>query len=524
MELTLPPRTDGGAGATVAAAPGSPLLILGANGAGKSRFTRNVIDRLGPKALRLSALGALYTNARVLGDAADEASLLRRFSSAVAATQEARSGNTTLLDLLLRQLMHDELLNLLQYKLHLADGNADAALKRTRLDRVIELWQEVFPDNRVLVDSGKMLFTRNSDESGYSALRLSDGERAVLYYAGAVLYAPRGSAIFVDAPEMFLNPTVMTSLWNRLEALRADCTFVYTTHDAEFASGRSGASYIWVRDCDPAAERWEYQLLPQNSEIPDELYITLTGSRKPLIFIEGLPRSIDARLYPLIFPDYNVRSLGSCNKVIEATRTFNDLAGYHKLDTLGIVDRDRRNDDEVAYLRRKRVMVPDVAEIENMFLLPEVMGAMARRAGKDPARVVGKVKRAIMHLFAAELENQALMHTRHKMKRLAEYRIDARFDSIDRLENHIADLVNEMAPRREYASFCDRFRALISRNDYAGVLRVFNMKSMLASSNIAPLCGFKNKDEYISGVIAALRTDTPEAAAIRTAVRECLKA
>lgn len=52
MELTLPPRTDGGAGATVAAAPGSPLLILGANGAGKSRFTCNVIDRLGSNALR----------------------------------------------------------------------------------------------------------------------------------------------------------------------------------------------------------------------------------------------------------------------------------------------------------------------------------------------------------------------------------------------------------------------------------------------------------------------------------------
>ena len=83
------------------------------------------------------------------------------------------------------------------------------------------------------------------------------------------------------------------------------------------------------------------------------------GSRKPVLFIEGDGiHSIDARLYPLLFKDYSVKSLGSCNKVIEATRTFNDLTGF---DSRGIVDRDRRDDKEVAYLRGKRIMVPEVA-------------------------------------------------------------------------------------------------------------------------------------------------------------------
>ena len=38
-------------------------------------------------------------------------------------------------------------------------------------------------------------------------LRLSDGEKAVLYYAAAVLYAPENAVIFVEAPEMFLHPS-----------------------------------------------------------------------------------------------------------------------------------------------------------------------------------------------------------------------------------------------------------------------------------------------------------------------------
>ena len=250
--------------------------------------------------------------------------------------------------------MHEEMLNLIGYKLAIAN-DSQSKLKRTKLDKVIEIWQEVFPDNKVLINSGKILFSRGLDPENYSALKLSDGERAVLYYAGAVLYAPHNSVIFVDSPEMFLHPTLTSSLWNRLETLRRDCAFCYTTHDPDFASSRNGAPVIWVRDCDIEQHAWDYDIMPSQDGIASELYMSLVGARKPVLFIEGdSHRSIDARLYPLIFPDFTVRSLGSCNKVIEATRTFNGLASFHRLDSMGIVDRDRRDDKEVEYLTRQK--------------------------------------------------------------------------------------------------------------------------------------------------------------------------
>lgn len=520
MNLTLPPRKDGAAPVQVSVGVGEPLVILGANGAGKTRFTSEIIGRLGEKALRLNALGALYNGRYTAADANDPSSLRGRFSQAVLAMAD-RQGSLTTIELLLSQLMHDELLNLINYKLRLADG-APSKLKSTRLDRVVEIWQEVFPTNRVLIDSGKMLFSRGLGDDGYSAVRLSDGERAVLYYAGAILYAPKNSVIFVDSPELFLHPTVTTSLWNRLEALRSDCAFCYTTHDPEFASSRNGARFVWVRDCDSAADTWEYEMLPPTG-IPNEVYSTLTGSRKPVLFIEGDSHSIDARLYPLIFPDFTVRSLGSCNKVIESTRTLNDLTGFHKVDSMGIVDRDRRTEDEVGYLRRKRIMVPEVAEVENIFILEPIVRAMAKSAGKDPNYVFGKVRKAVMHLFRAELYNQALQHTRHRVKRTVEYRVDARFDSIDTLEKHLAGLVNEMAPRRTYDFYCKTFQRYVESNDYQSVLRVFNMKSMLSGCNVAQMCGFRSKDDYIKGVINTLRSQSDTADAIRKAVRDCLK-
>ena len=181
---------------------------------------------------------------------------------------------------------------------------------------------------------------------------------------------------------------------------------------------------------------WDYALMPSQDGIAPELYMSLVGARKPVLFIEGdSRRSIDARLYPLIFPDFTVRSLGSCNKVIESTRTFNGLASFHSMDSFGIVDRDRRDDQEVEYLRSKRVMVPDVAEIENMFLIEDVVRAMATVGGHDAVRAVAKVKRTVIALFKADVRQQALQHTRHYMKRMMERRVDGRFPDIATLEN-----------------------------------------------------------------------------------------
>lgn len=519
MEITLPPQSDGKSGRVLDT--GDCFVIIGANGAGKTRFTDALSSSLGDRAFRLSALEALYDRR---SEHEIPASLRKRLSPPVVAQADKGPVPPTMLELLLAQLMHDEMLNLIGYKLAIADGHT-AELRRTRLDKVIALWQEVFPGNRVLIDSGKILFARGFDMAAYSAVRLSDGERAVMYYAGAVLYAPKGAVIFVDSPEMFLHPTLTTSLWNRLQALRADCVFCFTTHDPEFASSRNGAPVVWVRDCDPRGNSWDYDILPADTGISPDLYMTLVGARKPVLFIEGdSEHSIDAKLYPLIFPDFTVQSLGSCNKVIEATRTFNDLASFHKMDSFGIVDRDRRDDAEVDYLRRKRIMVPDVAEIENMLLLEDVVKAMAKAAGTNPLRVFDKVRKTILSLFRADIRQQALMHTRHRVKRTMEYRVDARCNDITTLENHLTALLKEIDPRRTYEKYCQEFHSYEQTGDYNAILRVFNQKSMLTSSNVAQMCGFKSKERYIEGIVRLLRHTSPEADMIRTAVRNCLGA
>ena len=72
-------------------------------------------------------------------------------------------------------------------------------------------------------------------------------------------------------------------------------------HDVDFAASRSENAIVWVRSFNPDSESWDYDLLPANSDLSEEIYLALVGSRRPVMFIEGdATHSIDAKLYPLI--------------------------------------------------------------------------------------------------------------------------------------------------------------------------------------------------------------------------------
>ncbi len=511
MVITLPPRKNGEA--TEIDDNHGRLIIIGANGSGKSRFTAKLYEELGDKSYRLSALQGLYGN----GDGSPVSRLFEEAYGMTAFKPQASSE----IDKLFALLMHDEMATLINYKMS-RGGDSGAKLPRTKLDVLAGAWKELFPESNILVESGKFLFSRGTDSRSYSALKLSDGERAAIYYLAGVLYAPQNGVVFIDSPEMFMHPSIMQALWNKVEQLRPDCTYVYTTHDLEFASSRGDGIVVWVRDYDAASVTWEYDILPPQEGMSDEIYMAIIGARKPVLFIEGDGvNSIDAKLYPLVFKEYTVKSLGSCNKVIEATRAFNDLSAFHHMDSFGIVDRDRRDAHEVEYLRGKKIMVPEVAEIENIMMLEEVIKAVAKTRGKDENRVFEKVKRSVIAQFRHDLRQQALLHTRHRVKRTVEYRIDGRFNNINMLEQHIKSLATEINPRGLYESFCREFRKYVERDDYASVLRVYNQKSMISGSNVASLCGLRNKDEYVRCVISILRGGTGQASRIAQAVRNC---
>lgn len=501
---------------------GSQLTLIGGSGAGKSRFMDELQRLNASRSFRLSAIGADYPS-RPGADSGAEGSIDAIFREAAARQSYMRTDAVSQIDKLIYMLFCDEFDELIRIKSDVLAGQSPG-LHPTRLDRLQTLWERLFPGNRIVRIPGKLMFATGAGDDLIDASHLSQGEKTVLYYIAGTLYAMENAVIFIDSPSLFIHPSQLNAVWNAIEQLRPDCTFVYDSVDEDFAGSRTRNMCIWIKSYDSDARAWDYEIIP-GGEYREDLFLNLIGSRKPVLFVEGdAAHSIDFKLYTLVFPEYTVRPLGSCDKVIETTRSFNDLRAMHHLNALGIVDRDRRTDAEVEYLRRKHILVPEVAEVENIFLLEEVVRTMAMVRGKDPRTVMSRVRRGVGKMFHARYTEQALQHVRHRVKREVECKIDARFTCITAMESHIAQLATRLHPREQYERLLADFHRMSVTDDYASILKVFNHKPMLGECGVAQLLGYTTKETYIAGVLSTLKGEGKPAHLLRESIRYCLRA
>ena len=498
---------------------GRQLTIIGGSGAGKTKFMEKLMHLTGDRTYCLSAIRAPFPErepSKLKGSIDD------LYSLSVANRPYMRTNAVSEIEKLVFMLFADEFDYLLKLKTNLHNKGKLNKFPQTKLDKLSDIWEKIFPGNKIITTGGTLMFSTNAGEDLIPVESLSQGEMAVLYYVAGVLYAKPNAVIFIDAPSLFLHPTILNTLWNSIEGLRSDCNFVYNSVDVEFVSSRTKNVILWVKSYDAKKTEWDYEII-NPGEIREDIFIELIGSRKPILFIEGdLTHSIDAKLYPLVFKDFTVKPLGSCDKVIETTRSFNGLTNMHHLESRGIVDRDRRTDKEVEYLRNKSIMVPEVAEVENLFLLEDVIKAVARSRGKNPETVFQKVKKAVFYVFQQHLQAQVMEHVRHRIKRQVEAKIDAKFPCITAMESHLRQLIKILNPRKQYNELHYHFTWIIKNKDYQQLLKVFNHKPLIAESNLPSLLGFKNRDDYIRGVINILKENGKEAEKIRFAITKAL--
>ena len=521
MEITLPKRGNKKEG-IVLSSPKS-IVVIGANGAGKSRFGQEIELSYPERSFRMSAESALNIklNQPSVSGSVSKLYLGRMADRQLMDTSIGVSPYITEFEQLLYLLQHEEFESLIALKNKLV-ANKSARPLKTKLDKTQKVWEELFPHSR-LKREGEKLFVLNADHSGsYNAMEMSQGEKVAFYLIASALYAPEQAIILVEDPEIYLHRSIMNVIWNKIEQLRQDCVFVYMTHDIEFSSSRDDSIRVWVKSFDIVNRSFDYELIGGSDLLPEEIYLELLGSRKPVLFIEGTDySSIDVKLYPYIFPNYTVKPLGGCTKVIETTKAFNEMKLFHHLDSKGIVDRDRRTQQEIDYLRTRNIYVPDVAEVENLLMLEDVVKTVACRMLQDEASVFDSVKKNVLLLFNKDVESQALLHTRHRIRRELEYMIDRRLSSIEELSEHIDTLTDNIDCCGVYNAICQEFRQYIADENYEAVLRVYNQKGMLPQSRVMQLCGLASKEKYLSFIISVLKENKEDARRIRKAIQKC---
>lgn len=519
MKIVLPNKQNTSTAGVLDTQKTNALVIIGANGAGKSSFGKELGKLHEGFSEKISGVSSLYLNRQVDGDDKPRNNL--------SILQNVLSGRSVSMlseyEKLMIRLQSEEFEAALNYK-EASKQNKNLRPPKTKMDRIQEVWEKMFTHNRLVRTSGFLEIASVSNLGNhYSTERMSDGERIVFYLIGAALCAGENALLIVEEPTMLLHESIKNSLWDEIENLRPDCTFVYLTHDIEFASSRTFAKRIWVRSYNADEHSWDYEILESNESFPEEIYLTLLGSRKPILFIEGTEGySIDSRLYPLIFPEYMVKPMGGCQKVIETTKAFRQLKDFHMLESMGIVDRDRRTKGEVEYLREQGVLVPDVAEVENLLLLEPVIRVVAERLMQNPDKVFDETKNNILFLFERDLDEQVLLHAKHRVRKRLETAVDRKISTMEELSEHVVNLQETIHVEELYDKLKRKFVAYIEQRDYKSVLRVYNQKGMLGQSRLCGMLGINNKASYLNLVISILKEEKEGAEIVRSAIKQSL--
>jgi len=383
--------------------------------------------------------------------------------------------------------------------------------EQTKLDKVKKVWETLLSHRKLRIRAGVVeSFPSDNPKEIYNAIELSDGERVIFYLLGEVICAPRNSIIIIDEPEMHIHRSLVKNLFDLIENERQDCSFIYLTHDIDFAFSRQNAVKIWTKAY-KGSNVWDYQLLKEESPIPEQLYLEILGSRKPVIFIEGDNSSIDYKLYEQVYFDYTLKPLGSCEKVIHSVKSFNEENSFHHIKSFGIIDRDRRTIDDVIRLNSKSIWVLDVAESENLLLLEEVVKSVAKHMGKDPNDVFNKVKANLIEFFNSQLEAQILLHFKETIRKKLIEASNFNQQTISNVIPEIDSNYSSILKQQIFDSIKTEFENIVQSNDYNGVLRVFNLKNaLIPNSKICELTDVKNKIGYLKLIITLLKRKDSE--------------
>lgn len=320
---------------------------------------------------------------------------------------------------------------------------------------------------------------------------MSDGERSVLYLAAQVLCVPENKTIIIDEPELHLHGSIMNKLWSELEKIRSDCLFIYITHDTKFAANHSGSDVIWVKEYSNGV--WKYDYI-ENDKFPESMLFNILGSRKRIIFVEGNGDSLDVRLYSLIYNNYKIVPCRSCEKVIEYTKAFNGMKNIHDNEAFGLIDMDFRSEYEIKKYKENNVFSIGVAEVENLFIVKEVIEFMSNKMACDKfdlTEIEKQIEDRFLKRKQQQINNAVISELKYQLSTLEICDSQTIYEGIQ-TKIKIDDIQNE------------KLIIYDSAKEYVEILKIFNEKGIVES--VGHYFNLKNK-EYCNQVLRFLERE-----------------
>jgi ABC-type cobalamin/Fe3+-siderophores transport system ATPase subunit len=384
------------------------MVIVGANGAGKTRLGSN-LEQINSPSKRISAQRYLQLNEvvqRLDFETAD--SQLKSIYKNQPSIQPQNDYQQVLVSLFAEESRRNEkAINDIKVKGELKKEALAISVK----EQVIKIWNFVFPYRTLKLEKDRVRAVNDVNE--FSGAEMSDGEKVGLYLISQILLADKDCILIIDEPELHLHKSLMVRLWNKLEESRSDCTFIYITHDLDFAVSKPSSKLIWIQGY--KNNLWDWKEIDPNEVIPENLFLEILGSRKPILFVEGNQGSLDIQIYQAYYDNFTVIPCGSCEKVIEAVKGLKAHSDLHDKKVYGLIDRDFRSDEQLKSLKTEDVFSITLNKIENLFLAPEIVEMVCTYLSKTDKKeeIISEIKNSYI-ANKAELKFAASKYQMHR--------------------------------------------------------------------------------------------------------------
>lgn len=374
-------------------------VILGANGAGKSKFLTELKDSVGSliegaKAVYIEG-GRTIVIKDILQLDHTNVSQYERYESGVAHYESKRSTS-------LANRVFDALVMLEKRDVRIKSRHSDEVerwvedgakgicptRKQPPMEHLFELFNEIFPQIALSYDTEARRLSAMKNGQSYGPSNLSDGEKQVFsILADLIVLEEAHKLIIADEPELNLHPELAERLWTLLENEFPQKTFIYATHSINFAL-RSNVECVYVLSSDSAniAKFDGLDSLPRAEVIAFLGGLPGILSANRVLVTEGHEKSFDAIFYRWLLDDNKIEIYpgGACTDVIsivEKSGLWEKIST--KISLVGIVDGDYRADSYLENLKVPEVHILELHEAESYLCIPTVVCQIASRIGSQ---------------------------------------------------------------------------------------------------------------------------------------------
>lgn len=164
--------------------------------------------------------------------------------------------------------------------------------------------------------------------------------------------------------------------------------------------------------------------------------------------------------------------------MIEYHKSFKWVPQLHHCKVDAIVDRDFRTASEIEALRKRGISVLDVAEVENLFIVPEVLEEMVSLLGAE----TDSVERAKAYVINTKFSNVLHQQINQRYIREIKFRLEtvdiSKVKSDAEILKTVMECLNPAIISHLQTEIASEYQSALAGRRYAEILKLLNMKSI----------------------------------------------